>query len=110
MGEGITGDEDKMSKFTKLPVEIEAVRITEKIEIKTREGVLFGYPGEWLLTGVEGEKYPCGDEIFRKTYCPSGKDKCSYCEYGGKERRPCDSYEVCTFKWKNKELQEMKVR
>ena len=86
-----------MSKFKKLPVEIEAIRITEKIEIQTREGTLFGYPGEWLLTGVEGEKYPCGDEIFRKTYVPSGDDKCSYCLYFFKHNEhhaPCDMHEI----------------
>lgn len=57
-----------MIQYRKKPVIVEAIRITEKIEIKTREGTLYGYPGEWLITGIEGEKYPCGDEIFRKTY------------------------------------------
>lgn len=57
-----------MTKFRKKPIIIEAERITDKIEINTREGTLFGYPGEWLITGIQGEKYPCGDEIFRKTY------------------------------------------
>ncbi|MDD5061108.1 MAG: hypothetical protein PHN44_02360 [Candidatus Marinimicrobia bacterium] len=57
-----------MPKFRKKPVIIEAERITEKIKIDTREGTLCGYPGEWLITGVEGEKYPCDDAIFRKTY------------------------------------------
>jgi len=89
-----------MSKFTKKPIEVEAIQIKKKTKIQTREGVLFGYRGDWIITGIEGEKYPCGDEIFRKTYHPSGPDKCQYCEYGGKENRPCDAYEVCTFKWK----------
>lgn len=89
-----------MSKFTKLPIPIEAVRLTERTEIHTREGTIVGLPGDWLLTGVEGEQYPCGDEIFRKTYVPSGPDKCTYCEYGGLDRRPCDAYETCCFAWK----------
>jgi len=55
-------------KFRKKPVIIEATRISEKIEIATREGTLYGYPGEWLITGIQGEKYPCGDEIFRGSY------------------------------------------
>jgi len=59
-----------MAKFRKKPVVISAVRILEKTQITTREGTLKGYPGEWLITGVEGEVYPCGDEIFRKTYEP----------------------------------------
>jgi len=25
-------------------------------------------PGDWIITGVENEKYACKDSIFRKTY------------------------------------------
>ena len=25
-------------------------------------------PGDWIITGVSGERYPCKDEIFRATY------------------------------------------
>ena len=88
-----------MSEFEKLPVKIQAMRITEKTEIKTREGTLFGYPGEWIITGIEGEVYPCGDEIFKKTYKPTGKDKCQYCKFGLRLSRPCDGYEICVFEW-----------
>lgn len=27
-----------------------------------------GNPGDWLITGVAGEKYPCKDAIFQATY------------------------------------------
>ena len=27
-------------------------------------------PGDWIITGVKGEMYPCKDEIFRLTYEP----------------------------------------
>jgi len=57
-------------KFVKKPVVIDARRLREKLEIKTREGTLSGYHGDWLITGVEGEKYPCDNAIFRKTYSP----------------------------------------
>lgn len=30
------------------------------------------HPGDWIITGVRGEKYPCKDEIFRQTYEPIG--------------------------------------
>lgn len=55
-------------KFRKKPVVIDAERITKEIRIKTREGELTGVPGEWLITGIHGEQYPCGDAIFRQTY------------------------------------------
>ena len=59
-----------MAKFRKKPVVIEAERLTERTEIKTLEGVMVGEPGDWLITGIAGEKYPCKDEIFRATYEP----------------------------------------
>jgi hypothetical protein len=24
--------------------------------------------GDWIITGIKGEKYPCRDDIFRETY------------------------------------------
>jgi hypothetical protein len=59
-----------MAKYRKIPVVIEAVRLTEQIEIKTLEGVMVGQVGDWLITGVAGEQYPCKHEIFIRTYEP----------------------------------------
>ena len=59
-----------MAKFRKKPVIIDAVQLKDRCEIKTMEGKLYGEIGDWLIIGVEGEKYPCGDAIFRKTYEP----------------------------------------
>ena len=89
-----------MSEFTKRPIPVQAVQIKKKIRIQTREGTLYGYPGEWLITGIQGEKYPCKDDIFRDTYKPTGEDKCQYCKFGEDDRRPCDMWEVCCFEWK----------
>lgn len=25
-------------------------------------------PGDWIITGVNGEQYPCKPDIFNKTY------------------------------------------
>ena len=41
------------------------------LRIDTREGSIYGQPGDWLIQGVKGEVYPCGDEIFRATYEPA---------------------------------------
>lgn len=59
-----------MPKFRKLPIVIEAERLTRGVTIITLEGRLTGEPGDWLITGVHGEQYPCGDEVFRATYEP----------------------------------------
>ncbi len=29
-------------------------------------------PGDWIITGVKGEKYPCKPDIFEVTYEPAG--------------------------------------
>ena len=38
--------------------------------IETLEGGHIVSPGDWIITGIAGEKYPCRDEIFRETYEP----------------------------------------
>jgi len=36
--------------------------------IKTREGPMRVRPGDWIITGVAGERYPCKPDIFAETY------------------------------------------
>lgn len=36
--------------------------------IDTLEGGHIVCPGDWIITGVQGERYPCKPDIFRKTY------------------------------------------
>lgn len=60
-----------MAKFRKKPVVIEAVQLTERTEIHTLEGTMVGEPGDWLITGVKGEQYPCKPDIFAATYEPA---------------------------------------
>ena len=57
-----------MAKYRKKPVVIEAVQLQERIEIDTLEGTMVGEIGDWLITGVMGEQYPCKPDIFDKTY------------------------------------------
>jgi len=59
-----------MGLYRKRPVVVEAVRLTRQITIHTLEGDMVGNPGDWLITGVNGEKYPCKPDIFEKTYEP----------------------------------------
>lgn len=59
-----------MAKFRKKPVVIEAVQATEETTIHTLEGDMIAHPGDWIITGVKGEQYPCLREIFEETYDP----------------------------------------
>lgn len=36
--------------------------------IDTLEGRMIVSPGDWIITGVKGEKYPCKPDIFEATY------------------------------------------
>ena len=36
--------------------------------IETLEGGHDVMPGDWIITGIAGETYPCKDVIFRATY------------------------------------------
>lgn len=57
-----------MAKYRKKPVVIEAVQTQEEIIIETLEGNMKASPGDWIITGVNGERYPCKPDIFEKTY------------------------------------------
>lgn len=39
--------------------------------IKTLEGDMRVSPGDWIITGVKGERYPCKPDIFEATYEPA---------------------------------------
>ena len=69
-------------KFRKKPVVIEATQwfkdgdhpaVTHSIhrgwgKVATLEGDMTVMPGDWIITGVKGEVYPCKPDIFEMTY------------------------------------------
>ena len=36
--------------------------------IETLDGLMVVEPGDWVITGVQGERYPCKPDIFAATY------------------------------------------
>lgn len=36
--------------------------------IRTLEGNMIVSPGDWVITGIDGERYPCKPDIFERTY------------------------------------------
>lgn len=38
------------------------------LTIQTLEGQMIATVGDWIIKGVNGEFYPCKNEIFQKTY------------------------------------------
>lgn len=59
-------------KFRKKPIIIDAEQWfpekNEKYFIDTLEGIMEVSPGDWVITGIKGEKYPCKPDIFEQTY------------------------------------------
>ena len=58
----------KKLKARKKPVVIEAYITDKPIDINTLEGVMHANAGDYIITGVNGEQYPCKPDIFKKTY------------------------------------------
>jgi hypothetical protein len=44
------------------------VRMQDHGWIDTLEGGHIVCPGDWIITGVKGERYPCKPDIFAATY------------------------------------------
>ena len=83
-----------MSQFRKKPVVIEATQYSIRLpdpdgvcrcpgipptgaftgypppHIHTLEGAMLVSEGDWIITGVKGEKYPCKPDIFEASYEP----------------------------------------
>ena len=38
------------------------------MHIETLEGTIKANVGDYIITGVNGEQYPCKPDIFKKTY------------------------------------------
>ena len=60
-----------MAKYRKKPVVIEAYQTYVEVKIQTLEGEMTASPGDWIITGVKGERYPCKPDIFTATYEPA---------------------------------------
>lgn len=54
----------------KEPITVHACQMpfSQGFVVTTLEGVMSGKQGDYLMVGVNGEKYPCRKDIFEKTY------------------------------------------
>lgn len=42
-----------------------------RFSVKTLEGDMWAEEGDWIITGIKGEIYPCKPDIFAATYDPA---------------------------------------
>lgn len=59
-----------MLKYRKKPIIIEAYQTDKELDIETLEGTMHASVGDYIITGINGEQYPCKPDIFIKTYDP----------------------------------------
>ena len=57
-------------KYRKKPVTVEVYQTDKELVIHTLEGDMKANVGDYIITGVNGEQYPCKPDIFEKTYEP----------------------------------------
>ena len=58
-------------KYRKKPVTIDAYQTDVELDIPTLEGTMHANVGDYIITGVHGEQYPCKPDIFMETYEPA---------------------------------------
>lgn len=76
-GQDVEGGEGKVVRYYRHPSVNGGVVCTTCGHIKqdhgwidTLEGGHTVCPGDWIITGVKGERYPCKPDIFQQTYEP----------------------------------------
>lgn len=55
-------------KFMKKPIVVEAYQTDKEVIIQTLEGSMKASIGDWIITGIRGEQYPCKPDVFERTY------------------------------------------
>jgi hypothetical protein len=50
---------------------LSAWQVSDALVIRTKEGKATAQPGDWVVEGPRGERWPVADEQFRRTYRPS---------------------------------------
>lgn len=64
----LQGDLDVFNEMDDVKLTFHGLDELAYATVQTEEGPLRAQPGDWIITGVEGERYPCKDSIFRATY------------------------------------------
>ena len=62
-------ESEKMSVSSLFPVYLDESN-ERYVQITTKEGVMRGSLGDWIIRGVKGEFYPCKPDNFEATYEP----------------------------------------
>ena len=58
----------RFQRYRKRPIVVQARQISKSMWARTLEGPMMGSPGDWLIIGIQGERYFCKPDIFEQTY------------------------------------------
>ena len=89
-----------VKKYRKKPIVIEAYQTDKVMYIETLEGIHKANAGDYIITGVNGEQYPCKPDIFEQTYEPADLNGW----ISVKDRLPEDDKEVLAYDSEHKEI------
>lgn len=89
-----------VKKYRKKPIVIEAYQTDKVMYIETLEGIHKANAGDYIITGVNGEQYPCKPDIFEQTYEPADLNGW----ISVKDRLPEDYKEVVVYDSEYKEI------
>ena len=59
---------NETKRYRKKPIIVEAYQTNQEKLIETLEGTMKANKGDYIITGVKGEQYPCKPDIFEETY------------------------------------------
>lgn len=97
-----------IKKYRKKPIVIEAYQTDKVMYIETLEGIHKADIGDYIITGVKGEQYPCKPDIFEQTYEPEDLKGSKSTRLNGwisvKDRLPEDDNFVFVYNSKDKEI------
>lgn len=68
MKKKVIDDEYSVKTYIKVPRLVYVYKTKRIRKIKTLEGTMIASPGDYIITDINGEKYPCKPDIFHKTY------------------------------------------
>lgn len=97
-----------VKKYRKKPIVIEAYQTDKVMYIETLEGTCKADIGDYIITGVKGEQYPCKPDIFEQTYEPADLKGSKSTRLNGwisvKDRLPEDYKDVLAYDSEHKEI------
>lgn len=60
----------KGMRYRRIPYTVEAYQTQEPLDIETLEGIMHASIGDFIVTGLRGERWPVKPDIFHDSYEP----------------------------------------